>query len=123
MANEITVNASLGVTNGSFVLPRYGGQFAVTQAVAGGGTPGMVSLTTSEEVISQAELTGIGYLWIKNLDATNDVIYGPESGGALVNFGRLKPGEQAVMRINPGAVIRAKSSAGTVRAMFVAIET
>jgi hypothetical protein len=114
MANELSLRINAELVNGK-LRERFspnGGSFSVTQSTARafGGTFG---LTTSEEVLSAGDVSTLGYMFLQNMDSTNNVIYGPESSGALVPFGLLKPGESAVIRLQTGITIRAKASAGT----------
>lgn len=114
MANELTLSMQADLTNGRLresFIPN-GGSIQVTQTTARafGGTFG---LTTSEEVLSAGDVATLGWMFLQNMDDTNNVIYGPESGGALVPFGLLKPGEAAAIRLQTGITIRAKAAAGT----------
>lgn len=108
MANEIRVGASLECNNGNFILPKVGGNTQnVTQNTLGGGVPGMVSIGTSEEDIVTTDISTLGWCFIKNLDPTNFIKYGPKSGGSMIEFGKLKAGEAAVFRLMTGITIRA----------------
>lgn len=114
MANELSVKITADLINGN-LRERFapgGGSLQVTQttALAFGGT---FALSTTEEVLSAGDVGTLGYMFLQNLDGTNSILYGPESAGALVAFGKLKPGEAAVIRLQTGITIRAKSSAGT----------
>lgn len=101
MANEITIQSSISCANGNFKLTLNNGQFRVNQSVAGGGSPGTVTVAfASATTISLADMTKPGFVWIKNLDATNYVTYGPDSGGSMVGFGELKAGEETILRLS-----------------------
>lgn len=123
MANEIRVTASLSCTNSNFILPTMGsGQQSIDQATMGGGGPGYLSIGTSEEAIAFTDISTLGWCFIKNLDASNFVTYGPESAGAMVSFGRLKAGEAAVMRLSPGATVRMKADTAACKVQIICLE-
>ena len=106
MANEIRLTLNMDVNNGAFTFKgRH--SFQVDQSAIGGGNPGVVDIGTSEEDIDFGDITTEGYAVLKNLDDTNYVQYGPKSAGSMVAFGRLKAGEVAVVRLEPGVIIRA----------------
>ena len=103
MANEITVNLQVNVTNGNYTRRAAPGVVNVDQAAQGQGG-GIISIGTSEEALSFTDITTKGWCFLRNLDDTNYVEYGPESAGAMVGFGRLEPGEPAAMRLIPGSL-------------------
>jgi hypothetical protein len=114
VANEIQLNISMVVANGTFRDTFVPGPIAVTQSAIGRG--GYVqSIGTSEEVIDFGDVVTNGYAILRNLDTTNYVDYGPESSGALVLMGRLKAGEVAILRVSPGVVMRAIAHTAAVK--------
>lgn len=114
MDNAIQIVLVVNVANGAFRDMFSPGQINVDQAAVGRG--GYVqSIGTSEEIVQFGDVVTAGYLVLRNLDETNWVEYGPESGGAMVSFGKLKPGEVAVLRLKPGVVMRAKADSGAVK--------
>lgn len=107
MANEITVNTSIAITNGSYVLPKMGAaNVQATQAVPGGGGPGTISVSTGGVNPSITNLTDQGWVYLKNLDDTNFVDFGAYVTATFHPIGRLLPGETALFRLNPDAVLR-----------------
>lgn len=118
MANEITLSAALRVRNGSLISDCNPGNLQIDQAVARGPSPGSVNVGTSEEVISFAELATLGWLHITNLDPTNYVDFGPESGGAMVGALRIMPGKVAVFQMIPATVYRAKANTAACNVVF-----
>lgn len=118
MANEINITAAIRVRNGNLKADANPGSLQVDQAVARGPAPGSVNVGTSEEVISFAELATLGWLHILNLDATNFVLFGPESSGAMVAAVKVGPGEAAVFRMVPGVTYRAKADTGACNVIF-----
>jgi len=120
MADEIRIQSSIQVTNGALTIPQLGGAFTVDQSTAEGGTPGMVELAVAEEAIAFGDVTP-SWVFIKNLHATNDVIFGPESGGAMVELGRVSPGEWVVIPLGSGVTLRMAASAATLNAQVIGI--
>jgi hypothetical protein len=106
--NAMKVTAGLQCVNGFMndVLPPA--SITVSQSAVGRGGSAQ-SIGTSEEVVDFGDITTNGYAFIRNLDPANYVVYGPESGGAMVVFGKLKAGEFALLRISPTIVMRAKA--------------
>lgn len=122
MANEIKTITRIQITNGNFELPITGTEQRVSQTVAGGGVPGMVVLTGTASDIAQTGLTTAGYCFMKNIDDTYNIVYGPDSSG-LVEFGLLKPGEEALFRLQAGITFKAKvTTAHTARAIVQIFE-
>lgn len=77
MANELTFSATLRVANGSYNLTKQVSNLRNDQATQGGGGPGTQIATTSETSVT---MTGYGYVWLQNLDATNYVEVGFATG-------------------------------------------
>jgi hypothetical protein len=102
MANEISVNLSLKVTNGNLTETIATGTKLFDQTAVGGPTPGYVNVGTTEETIAFGELSTQGYLFLQNLDVTNYVRWGFGTGAY---GGRLEPGEFAMFRLNPGTTL------------------
>jgi len=122
MANEIRLDALLQVTNGEFVFPLVGGSYTFDQTTAGGGAPGYISLAAdTETTVDLSELTGEGWLWMKNLDATANVNWGPDSTG-LVTIGTMEPGEPALFRMNGSATLILEAIGATADVQIYVIE-
>lgn len=121
MANEITIAANISVINGSLTVPRTG----TTQVKADQTTAGYKVLTqnigTSAETVDTTDMTSEGYCLLQNLDATNFIKYGPDSTGQ-VDFGKLKPGEFALLRLFPGLVIKATADTAACDLVMVCLE-
>lgn len=112
MSNEITIQFSGRVVNGN-MDERFGpGQVQIDQSVQGrGGHVQEIGLT--EEALDFGDI-GVGtinvegYLYLRNLDATNYITFGPQVGtGSMEVVGKLKAGEIAFLRLDPGVVILA----------------
>jgi len=110
MANEIAIQLSVRVQNGSFLDQFTPGQVLVDQASIGRGGYTQ-SIGTSEGVVNFGDITTAGWLALRNLDDTFSIQYGPTLDGAMVVFGRLRAGEVALLRLEPGIVMRAKAVA------------
>lgn len=113
MADEISISVFLRVSNGSHVEEFAPGNISVDQAAIGKG--GYVqSIGTAEEVVDFGDIVDgtEGYMVLRNLDTYHYINYGPESSGAMVVFGVLKPGEVALIRVSPGVIMRAQAIAG-----------
>lgn len=119
MANEITITTTLGLRNGNNIFSFSPGSINVTQTNAGGPTPGVANIGTTEETVSLAELSTYGYCCIRNLDATNYVQF----GFSTTVYGiRLKAGEFAVFRLEPGCTLYAKANTAACKVAIYALE-
>lgn len=78
----------------------------------------VVTLSTSNLSLSKGNITTIGYVFLKNLDATNLVLIG--SDGTTYPY-QLKAGEYAFFRWNLTAV-QVKAGAGTPILQYSFIE-
>jgi hypothetical protein len=114
MANEIQPTFSLSVTNGTFKDAVASETLLISQALAGKWDT-VISIPTSDTALSPANITTMGWLYLKNLDATNFLSYGPTSGGAIVKLGRIKPGEHAWLRLEPGITLRMQADTAAVK--------
>jgi hypothetical protein len=109
MANELKLTLDARLENGDFKDAFQPGQINVDQAAIGAHRP-VAIIGTSEEVIATGDVSTLGWLILRNLDATNYITWGPESAGAMVPIGRLEPGEWAALRLEPGVTIRAQAN-------------
>ena len=126
MADEITVLAAISCLNGNFRLPQIGSeQLTFDQAAQGGGVPGTVEIGTSEEDVDVSALTTEGWLWMRNLDDTNYVDWGPSSGGTspvMVAIGRMEAGESALFRLKPEVTLRMKANVAACVVQILVLE-
>ncbi len=126
MADDvITIRASMRAVNEDFEFPEIGkSKYTVDQAVKGGGVPGTVDATTAAQGVNVdlSLLTALGYCYIKNLDLTNFVTYGPVVAATLHPFGKLKPGETGIFRLNPGITMAVKADTATCRVQIFCLE-
>jgi hypothetical protein len=114
MSQEIQLSVLFNCVNGNFRDMVNPGPLTVDQAAIGRGGHVQV-IGTSEEDFELGDVSTNGYAVFRNLDATNYVLFGPKSGGAMVTFCKLKPGEMAVMRIAPTVVIRGKADTAAIK--------
>lgn len=112
MANEIQIQTRVTVRKGNFNRTFDPPVVQATQS-GQGGFFAVLSIGTSEEVVTFTDVGTYGILTLRNLDDTNFVTYGPESGGAMVPLGRLNPdGEPQVLRLEPGITLRMQANTG-----------
>lgn len=105
MANEIDVGLQVDCTNGEY--SRSISESVQIDQSAQGAAAGIVIVgQAAEEDLEFIDISSEGMLYLKNLDATNFVKYGPKSGGVMVTYGKIKPGEIAWVRLFPGVVHR-----------------
>lgn len=121
MADEIQVTVGMKIANGKFKLTLPAETVSITQAAIGT-WEAVVSVGTSEEDMAPVDITTLGVLWLKNLDATNYVQYGPKSAGVMVAIGRIKPGEIHTLRLEPGITIRWIANTAAVKVQAKLLE-
>jgi hypothetical protein len=108
MANEISVTSGIEVNKGNLIFKQASRTATFDMTGSGGPTPGCISVGTSEESTTFPELTTEGWLWMKNLDATNYVQWGFST---TVYGGRMKAGETAgPFRMEPGLTLYLKAN-------------
>jgi hypothetical protein len=123
MANEITATVKFKLVNGDLIVPFDLGTKRITQTTQGAFAD-TVTVSTSEQDLSLPTNSTVtaaiqGVFGVMNLDATNYVKYGPKSGGAMVEFGRLYPGVPQVVELAPSITLRWIAIGGACRVLFV----
>ena len=121
MANEIQTTLNVAVVNGNFRQTFAPGTIQITQTAQGAHSP-VVSVGTSEEDLSVGDISTLGVLCLRNLDSANYVQWGPKSGGAMVAVGRLKAGEVAYIRLEPGITLRWIANTAAVKVQVMLLE-
>jgi len=113
MANEIQITLNATVVNGFYRDTIQPGLLQVDQAAIGrGGHVQLIGFAAPEEV-DLGDVSTNGILYLRNLDDTNYVLFGPQSDAATIEvFGKLKPGEYAIMRLAPTIVLWAQADTG-----------
>lgn len=120
MSNEIQETLALAINNGSLVagvpiqtiLINQTNQQVIAQTISQG---------TAEADVDLSALTALGLIYIRNLDPTNFVEYGPKSGGSMIALGKLKPGEAALLRLMTGITLRMKADTATCKVFIQAV--
>ena len=105
MADEIAITILGTVTNGNFKDRIDHGQQRFDQAAIGAAS-NVVSVGTSEEDVTTGDISTLGWCFMRNLDSTNYVQYGPKSSGSMVAIGRIEAGEIHAFRLEPGITLR-----------------
>lgn len=119
MADEISINVNLAVTNGT-LKDSFSRAYTADQTNAGGPSPGYVVIGTSEEEVTFTELTSAGWIIMQNTDPTNYVEWGFSTG---VYGGRMRAGETAgPFRMN-GTSIFARANTAACGVLFKAYRT
>lgn len=118
MANELTISARLSFSKGGASVRRAEN---ISVTVTGDAFSHEVQeVGTSEEALVQgSELGTPGYLFIKNMNATNYVEVGSTTGVYDI---KLLAGEIALYRHN-SATVYAKSNTGACLVEYLLIET
>lgn len=114
MADELKLTLSSRLTNGAFKDNFDPGQISIDQDAIGAHRPIQI-IGTAEEVIGVGDVSTLGWCLLQNLDDTNYVDWGPESGGSMVAIGRLEPGEWAALRLKPGIVLRGQANTASCK--------
>lgn len=116
MADELKIAVQANLANGFFKDQFNPGQISITQNAIGGHRP-VVSVGTSEEDLTVGDVGVLGWLILRSLEPAggNYVQWGPKSGGSMVAVGRLKPGEVAALRLEPGITLRWVANTAAVK--------
>lgn len=120
MANEITIQASLSVNKSGVAIGGTLAALSITQV--GTNSIGSVqNINTTTEQLTFGDVSTIGYLFVKNLDATNYVeISGTNPVGAEA-FAKLLPGEAMLVPTRLTAIY-AKANTAACDCLVVAVE-
>jgi hypothetical protein len=122
MSQEITATAALSVTKASLIHSQA--SLTIKPDMTGQGVfSQVVSVTTSEANITVSGITNLGWAYVKNIDTLNYFTLGiSATTPTLAALCKLKPGEFALMRLNPGVTLRAQANTGTVKALVTVYE-
>lgn len=123
MANELQLNIQLTAENGSFKQTFYPGTVSITQSAIGAHCP-IVIVSTAEEALTTGDISTLGLVVGRNLDATNYITVGPAtaSTGAMRPFMRIKATEPFAFRLNPGTVWKWKAYGASVKVQLQVYE-
>lgn len=100
MANEISILSKLTVRKGNLNYSSSPSSFRADMTGTKGPSPGLLTITTTGENVSFAELDTPGEVWIQNLDATNYVEFGIHDGSLFHPVGEILPGKDARFRLS-----------------------
>lgn len=107
-ANTLTIPTSIGVEE------KFITQTGVDHQA------GTLSIGTVEETVSwSTDIGDEGYIFLKNLDTTNFVQLGFSTG---VYGMKLKAGEIALFRLEPGVTLYAKADTAAVSLQYIVYE-
>lgn len=120
MADEIKITVKATAENGGFKSAWAFGQFSVDQAAVGAAS-GVQAVGTSAENIAGGDVSTPGYLFLKNLDATNFVDIGKDNTG-FVAVGRMEPGETACFRVSASTTIQLKADTASCNVQYLLLE-
>ena len=121
MSNEIKTSVGLNVTNGNFKF-TFSNQGSYNQTTLGGDS-GIVTVSTTASTLTYADVSTEGMMLLQNLDSTNYVTYGPASGGTIVNFGRINPGEVHLLRLTPGITFKWQAHTAACQVYWVLLNS
>lgn len=118
MANTITISLGFDLS-GENVLARAPADLVITQTNALL-YDAVISCTTSDTALAFGSISGatLGYLMIENMDDTNYVQVGPDSGGSIVPMIRVGPGEFVMIRCVPSITLRVQANTSTCKVRF-----
>lgn len=122
MANEIKLTARAIVQNGNYYsVFQPPGNTSYDQAAVGA-VSGIATVGTTAEALSFGDVATLGYAFLQNLDEDNFITFGPDSTGSLVPFGKLKPGEVAMLRLVPGITFKWQADTAACKVSYLVLE-
>jgi hypothetical protein len=117
MANELQISLGITYANGGLADNKAPATQKISQAAQELFAP-VVSCPAADTVVTVAGITTLGWLYMKNLDPTNFVTYGPTVAAAIAPAGRLMPGEEVIFRLEPGIVLRTRANVAACKVQF-----
>ena len=115
MADEITLTARLDVSNGYYTPGTISINSLQIDQAAAGAVEGIQNIGTTEETLGATGLTSKGWLFIRNLDATNYV----QMGFSTTVYGiRLRPTEFALLRTEAAATVYLKANTAACNVFY-----
>ncbi len=107
---------------GAVIYVEAGGTLAATTwncTNASAPTLGSTSITFGQSsagtLLDFGSVSSPGYIFMKNLDASNYIQYGPSVNGVMQLGNKLKAGEMAVFRLDTTTTLRAIANTGAVK--------
>lgn len=117
MANELQVAGSISFTptTGATLAEDFARAYLTVSGVSGIGN--IISVGTGDESLALGDISTIGWVYARNLDATNYILLSAD--GTLYNI-KMKAGEFFLGRWN-GAAIHAKANTGACNMKYLII--
>lgn len=125
---QSTVSAATqNSTTGGFVFVLPQPNFAPVTLAGTGFKAGLQSIGfAAEENLDYGDVSAAnaGWLFIRNIDATNYVDWGMSDGGTMKAVARLKPGEPwQCIRIQPSAQVRLQANTAACLVEYYLLQT
>lgn len=117
MADELSFNLSITVDKTPLYETITPGTFQFDVSAIGLAA-GVQVVGTSAEAIVTTDVASLGWCYLQNLDSTNFILYGPDDGGTLKDFGKMLPGEIAWLRLKPGITVKAKADTASCKMLY-----
>lgn len=114
MADEITVNVRFSVVNGNYDPGTISVSNLLIDQSAVGCQEGVQNINTSGETLTSTNLTDHGWLYMRNLDATNFV----EWGFTNTYGGKLLAGEPMLARTLANTTVYLKADTGACNVQY-----
>ncbi len=121
MANEINIQAAITVQKFSPAVSGSASKDITQTNSCACSNIQSLGTGTGQALEVGAITTNLGYLFVKNLDATNNALLTLDSNNAQV-FALLRPGEFCLLPVNQNTLC-GKSSASTVNVAVYACQT
>ena len=116
MANTITLQASMAVSGSDGAISG-----SASNSISQSGSKRMAdvqNIGTSFEVLSIVDLT-VGYLFVKNLDATNYVQITSDGASGAKIFAKLRAGEACLLPADSSATYGARANTSACDVLIV----
>lgn len=120
MASELQYSVNFKCQNGSY-LENFNKVTQTANQNALGASAGIATVTTTASTINVGSVTTLGYLLLQNLDATNYLTFGVLSG-SYIPVGKLKPGEVAMLRLQPGITFQWQANTASVECQYLLLQ-
>ncbi len=114
MANELTINLLAEIINVNLKHTINPGTIQVDQTTIGARAPVVTVNSSAEEDLTVGDIGTLGYLFMRNLDPTNYVTWGPKDT-TMKAVGRMEAGEMAMLRLEPGITLRWQANTAAVK--------
>lgn len=124
MANEISTSVSITYSKGELSGSVTASKQITLNGTRKSGNVQDIGTSAHEALGIGADIGTLGWAYFKNLDASNYVELGKDSGGSFINLVRLNAGEFALFRLSQIATnaLYAKANTGTVKLLFEILE-